>query len=77
MQNSINILKIEKPMTNTTFISVAHQNMLENIMHVLVLGEIVLTVRTVWSIAMLYYSESVEFLNNNLHVSNPWINYTE
>lgn len=48
-------------MNNTAFISVVHQNMLENIMQVVVLGEIVVTVCTVWSIAMLYDFEFVEF----------------
>lgn len=72
MQDNINILKIEKPRTNKTFISAIHYRMLENIRQVLILGRIILTVCTVWSIAMLYYSEFVKFLNNNLCVSSSW-----
>lgn len=77
MQNNINILKIEKPRTNKTFISAIHYHMLENILQVLIWGRIELTVCIAWSIAMLYYSEFVEILNSNLHVSNSWKNYTQ
>lgn len=46
MQNNINILKIEKPRTNKTFISAIHYCKLENIMQVLILGRIILTVHS-------------------------------